>query len=64
MILLYTIFAVFTTLIFWTTQLLFRLYIGFEYIGMIIGLTIGYTIKFLLDRKYVFVRGNYGNENE
>ncbi len=64
MILLYTVFAVFTTLIFWTTQLLFRLYIGYEYLGMIIGLAIGYTIKFLLDRKYVFVRENYGNENE
>ena len=53
----YGIFAVFTTLIFWGTELFFKFMFNFQnsqYIGAIIGLSIGYTIKFLLDRKFVF----------
>lgn len=56
-ILFYGLFAVFTTLIFWCFEILFKYFFNFEYseyIGAIIGLTIGYTIKFVLDSKFVF----------
>jgi len=56
-IIFYGFFAVFTTLIFWGTQLFFKYFIIFpnsEYLGACIGLAAGYTIKFILDRKYVF----------
>tara|TARA_B110000444_G_C18460093_1_gene419827 strand:- start:16 stop:405 length:390 start_codon:yes stop_codon:yes gene_type:complete len=47
----------FTTLIFWVFE--YSFYIYFEndiakYIGAIIGLTIGYTVKYILDKKFVF----------
>jgi putative flippase GtrA len=54
----YGFFAVFTTIIFWGTELVFKIFFVFsfsEYIGAVLGLAIGYTIKFLLDRKYVFI---------
>lgn len=51
---LYGFFAVFTTLLFWSTQLLFKVYLDLEYVGAILGLGIGYTLKFFLDRHYVF----------
>jgi len=49
--------GIFTTLIFWTFE--YSFYILFEsdsakYIGAIIGLTIGYTLKYILDKKFVF----------
>ncbi|MHA1451218.1 MAG: GtrA family protein [Candidatus Hodarchaeales archaeon] len=49
-------FAIFTTMIFWGTEGAFYFFLGDEWylIGGIIGLIIGYTIKFVLDRKYVF----------
>jgi len=56
-ILFYGFFAVFTTLIFWGTELLFKLFFSFrysEYAGAVIGLCIGYTIKYILDKKFVF----------
>lgn len=57
-IFLYTLFAVFTTLVFWTTELGFKFLFHFansEYVGAVIGLGIGYTAKYLLDRKFVFI---------
>jgi len=56
---LYTCFAVFTTMIFWGTETLFRFVFSFEnreILGGLIGLIIGYTTKYLLDRKWVFTR--------
>ena len=56
-ILIYGLFALFTTLIFWVFEISFKYFFKFqysEYMGAIIGLTIGYTIKFVLDSKYVF----------
>lgn len=56
-VILYGSFAVITTLIFWGTELGFKRFFHFnnsEYLGAVIGLAIGYTIKYLLDRKYVF----------
>lgn len=57
-VLFYGFFAIFTTLIFWTAELSFKKFFMFpnsQYVGAVIGLSIGYTVKFLLDRKYVFV---------
>ncbi|OHD25925.1 MAG: hypothetical protein A2086_13215 [Spirochaetes bacterium GWD1_27_9] len=56
-VIFYGFFAVFTTFIFWGTELFFKFFFSFpfsEYVGAVIGLTIGYTVKFLLDRKFVF----------
>ena len=56
-ILKYSFFAVFTTLIFWFTEYTFwHIYQTHDAreIGAIIGLTIGYYIKYNLDKKYVF----------
>lgn len=58
-VIIYGLFAVFTTAIFYASQLSFKLLFVFdysEYIGGALGLTLGYTVKFLLDRKYVFNR--------
>ncbi|HNZ27471.1 MAG TPA: GtrA family protein [Spirochaetota bacterium] len=54
----YGFFAIFTTLIFWGTVFIFKLFLEkiiWEIIGSIIGLSVGYTLKFFLDKKYVFV---------
>ena len=54
---LYFSFAIITTAIFWGFELAFKiLFTGDAYlIGGMIGLAIGYSIKFILDRKYVFI---------
>ncbi len=60
-IFLYGFFAVFTTIIFWFTELSFKYLFSFKnshLIGAVIGLAIGYTIKFLLDKKFVFMEIN------
>lgn len=51
---LYTVFSVFTTLLFWAVQLSFKVYFQLEYLGLIVGLAVGYTIKFFLDKNFVF----------
>jgi len=55
---LYSLMGVFTTLIFWGTEMAFYYFVPYsnaKYIGAIIGLTIGYIIKYFLDKKYVFI---------
>ncbi|MBI5412861.1 GtrA family protein [Candidatus Peregrinibacteria bacterium] len=54
---IYSFTGVFTTLIFWGTELLFNRLLRFEsakYIGAFIGLSIGYIIKYQLDKRFVF----------
>jgi putative flippase GtrA len=54
---LYTLTGIGTTLIFWGTELIFVVLFDQKYmffLGAIIGLTIGYTIKYRLDKLYVF----------
>lgn len=56
--LLYSLMGGFTTLIFWGTEIAFdtlfnSLYA--KYLGAVIGLSIGYFIKYSLDKRYVFV---------
>ena len=54
----YSIMGIFTTIIFWGVEMAFY-YISSnpksKYIGAIIGLSIGYIIKYFLDKKYVFI---------
>lgn len=55
---LYSLMGVFTTLIFWLVELSFDYLFEHEmakYIGAIIGLSIGYLIKYFLDKKFVFI---------
>jgi putative flippase GtrA len=54
---LYSLMGVVTTLIFWSFELSFNAlfpYAEAKYIGAILGLSIGYLIKYNLDKKYVF----------
>jgi putative flippase GtrA len=54
---LYTLFGVVTTAIFWGTELLFVWLWDApvsRYVGGAIGLIAGYTVKYLLDRRFVF----------
>jgi len=55
---LYSLMGVFTTIIFWGTEIAFDALSSNEdakYLGAIIGLSIGYIIKYFLDKKFVFI---------
>ena len=53
----YSMTGIFTTFIFWGTELAFEM-IGSvpysRYVGAVIGLAMGYTAKYHLDRRFVF----------
>ena len=54
---LYGFFSVFTTLIFWAFEVASWTIWGTDvakYSGAVLGLSIGYAVKYLLDRTYVF----------
>lgn len=54
---LYSLMGVVTTAVFWGTEIAFDALFPFEwakYIGAVLGLFIGYTSKYFLDKKYVF----------
>jgi len=54
---LYSLTGVLTTLIFWGTEVAFALQSDHEvmrYLGAVVGLSIGYMIKFHLDSRFVF----------
>jgi putative flippase GtrA len=54
---LYTATGVFTTLVFWAFEFGFELAFGdrmMRYAGAVIGLAIGYALKYRLDRRFVF----------
>ncbi len=56
---LYGGFALFTTAIFWGAELgAFYLFgtVQAKFAGAVLGLTVGYTTKFFLDRRYTFRR--------
>ena len=58
---IYSAIGGFLTLVFWVFEVAFDILIDSEYakyIGAVIGLTIGYTSKFYLDRKFVFRSAN------
>lgn len=55
--LLYSLMGLFTTFIFWGFEIGFDFIFESErakYIGAIIGLSIGYIVKYFLDKKFVF----------
>ena len=55
---LYSLMGVFTTIIFWGVEMAFHYLISdpnSKYVGAVIGLSIGYVIKYFLDKRYVFV---------
>ena len=57
----YSAMGVITTLIFWGTEYTFHLIYDAEYmryVGGVIGLTVGFYVKYQLDKKYVFVSRN------
>ncbi len=54
---LYSLMGVFTTFIFWGFEIGFDFAFHSEiakYIGAILGLSIGYVVKYFLDKKFVF----------
>ena len=53
-----------TTIIFWCTEYLFHLIFTADfmrYAGAIVGLSIGYYIKYQLDRRFVFAIEDKGS---
>jgi len=55
---LYSLMGVFTTIIFWGTEIAFDTLSqdpNAKYLGAVIGLSIGYIIKYFLDKKFVFI---------
>ena len=55
---LYSLMGVFTTIIFWGTEIAFDTLSqdpNAKYLGAVIGLSIGYVIKYFLDKEYVFI---------
>ena len=55
---LYSFMGIFTTIIFWGTEIAFNSVFESpyaKYIGAVTGLTVGYIIKYFLDKKYVFI---------
>jgi putative flippase GtrA len=58
---LYSFMSIFTTAIFWFTEYAFHLIFVAEsmrYLGGVIGLGIGFYLKYRLDKKFVFVTDN------
>jgi putative flippase GtrA len=58
---LYVLTGLATTIIFWGTELSFNFYFKSDpmrYLGGAIGLSIGYIIKYHLDKRYVFKKEN------
>ena len=57
----YSAMGVITTLIFWGTEYAFHLIYDTDfmrYVGGVIGLAVGFYVKYQLDKKYVFVSRN------
>lgn len=56
----YALMGVFTTIIFWGTEIFFDMLFTADYakyLGAILGLSVGYVIKYFLDKKFVFLDG-------
>mgnify|MGYP000037541047 CR=1 FL=1 len=55
---LYAVMGLLTTTVFWGFEWLFHILFeskAWRYFGGVIGLAIGYVIKYFLDKKYVFI---------
>ena len=56
---LYSFIGVFTTALFWGVEFAFHHLLGTDamrYLGGVIGLSLGYIIKYHLDKRFVFVK--------
>ncbi len=54
---LYSLMGVVTTFIFWGTEVTFDYIFASEfakYVGAVVGLSIGYVVKYFLDKRFVF----------
>lgn len=54
---LYSLMGIFTTIIFWGSEMFFFHVLAFngsQYVGGALGLAIGYVVKYFLDKKFVF----------
>jgi putative flippase GtrA len=63
----YTVMGIITTAIFWGSELLFDFLIQAEwskFAGGAVGLTVGYTVKYILDKRFVFVNKETGAQKE
>jgi len=59
----YSLLGILTTFIFWGTEIAFDTLSQnpyAKYMGAVIGLSIGYTIKYFLDKKFVFINNEEG----
>jgi len=59
----YSFMGIFTTIIFWGTEMVFYYWIptpNAKYVGAMVGLSIGYVIKYFLDRRFVFIHKEEG----
>ena len=57
----YSVMGVITTLIFWSTEYAFYIIYNTDfmrYVGGVVGLAIGFYVKYQLDKKYVFVNSS------
>ncbi|MEA3492125.1 MAG: GtrA family protein [Campylobacterota bacterium] len=55
---LYSLMGLFTTIIFWGTEIAFDTLSqdpNAKYLGAVVGLSIGYVIKYFLDKRFVFI---------
>jgi len=55
---LYSFMGIFTTVIFWGTEWAFHILFSSDfmrYVGAILGLAVGYYIKYQLDKRFVFI---------
>jgi len=58
---LYSLMGLFTTALFWVVEWAFHTAFGTDamrYLGGAIGLTLGYVIKYHLDKRFVFVKSS------
>ena len=56
--LLYSLMGVFTTLVFWGAEIGFDFLFttrSMRYVGAVLGLSLGYWLKYRLDKRFVFV---------
>lgn len=61
---LYTAMSVITTIIFWSTEYAFHRLFGTDamrYLGGVLGLSLGFIVKYRLDRRFVFVSPAVGS---
>jgi putative flippase GtrA len=60
-VILYLLMSAFSTAVFWAVEVSFDALFEFaaaRYIGAVVGLTLGYSLKYELDKRFVFTNSN------